>query len=819
MACDQYLWRIMGVPDARFAGATPKPQYAPDRNFRTLHVRIALDIDIEKKSVLGECTTTLKSLNGKDILAMDAKGMKIVAVKFNNKTARHKYDGSKIEITTPKVNPDDVVSVSVKYKITEPKLGIYFVGPDKHYPKKAKQVWSHGETEDARYWFPTQDTPDCKATSETLITVPNTFTVISNGGLVKVTENKSAKRKTFHWKMSKPHSPYLISFAAGEFDEVKDNWRGIPVNYYCEKGRGDEIKRAFGKTPAMIEFFSKKIGVKYPYEKYAQVSVIDFIFGGMEHTTCTTQTDMVLHDEIAHEEVQYSADGLAAHELAHQWFGDLLTCKDWSHAWLNESFATYFDSLFQREDKGEGYFQWDSYMNMLSYLAEDKDKWRRPISTNMFKRSGDLFDRHLYQKGACVLRMLHETLGDELWWKAVNHYVEKNKNRPVETLDFIQAIEEATGQNMKKFFDQWVFSSGHPEYKVLYHWDGKEAIIRVSQNPELLFSVKMKIELTTKNGVKKFEETVDGKEHQFRYKTDEPLMLRVDPDNVVLKKMDVSKPMAMWIYQLEFDPNPVGRMQAAAVISRMENGTEADAEILGKAMLKDKFWGVQADIASYLGHMRNRKSVEYLKKGLALHHPLARRAVVTALGTVKDPTLLKDVKALLDDKRSYTVPAEVCRTLGKTKDPSVEPLLHSMLNRESWTDIIRAGAIEGLAHLHGMESLDLLIKYASPGYYERTRMMAIRHLGIYGKGHKKALDFLIEAARDKYALIQLAAVSSLGFMQDERAIPVLEELIKEGHDSRVQRAAEDAIKSIYPWLDTDMETYRKSKQLEKKDAA
>ena len=816
MACDHYLWKILGVPDARFAGAAAKPQYSPDKNFRTLHVRIALDIDVDKKTVGAECTTTLKSLNGKPELSLDAKDFKAVSVKVNNKPVKHKYDGSKIEITV-KANPDDILTVAVKYKLTAPKLGIYFVGPDKHYPKKAKQVWSHSESEDTKYWFPTQDVPDNKSTSETVITVPNTFTVVSNGALLKVTENKTEKRKTFHWKMSKPHSPYLISFATGEFDEVKDNWRGVPVTYYCEKGRADEIKRAFAKTPQMMEFFSKKIGVKYQYEKYAQVAVIDFIFGGMEHTTCTTQTDTVLHDEKAHEEVQYSADGLAAHELAHQWFGDLLTCKDWSHIWLNEAFATYFDALFQREDKGEEYFQWDMHMNALSYLAEDKDKYRRPIVTNMFRRSNDLVDRHTYQKGACVLRMLHETLGDELWWKTINHYVERNKNKSVETLDFIEAIEEATGKNMKKFCDQWIFGAGHPEYKVLYHWDGKDAVIRISQNPELLFSAKIKIELTTKNGVRRFEELIDGKEHQFRYKTDEPVMVRIDPDNMVLKKMEVSKPMALWTYQLEFDPNPVGRMQAAAAVARAENGTERDAEILGKAMLKEKFWGVQAEIAALLGHMRNRKSVEYLKKGLALHHPLARRAVITALGAVKDPMLVKDIKHLLDDKNSYAVPAEVCRTLGKTKDPSVEPMLHSMLNRESWTDVVRAGAVEGLAHLHGAESLDLLMKYASPGNHERTRMLAIRHIGFYGKGHKKALDFLMEATKDSYTLIQLAAVGALGLMQDERTIPVLEEFTKEGHDGRVQRVAEDVIKSIYPWLETDMETYRKSKALEKKE--
>jgi aminopeptidase N len=807
------------APDARFAGTAPKAQYVQDRNFRTMHVRLQLDIDAEKKSVNGECITTFRSLNGKDSLVMDAVDFAVISVKDGKgKEMKNTYDGKKLTVTT-RVNPDDIITVAVKYKLVEPKLGIYFTGPDKFYPNRPVQIWSHSETEDARYWFPVQDLPDEKTTSETIITVPAAFTVVSNGVLLKAAEK--AKRKTFHWKMSKPHSPYLINFCAGEFDEVKDSWKGIPVTYYCEKGRSEDIKRAFGKTPQIIDFFSKKTGVKYPYEKYAQIAVTDFLFGGMEHTTSTTMTDIYLHDEKAHEEVQNMSDGLCAHELAHQWFGDLVTCRDWSHGWLNESFATYFDALFAQHDKGEEYFLYRMDEDAKEYFAEDKDKWRRPIVTNLFRRSGDLFDRHLYEKGACVLRMLHNMLGDELWWKAINNYLQKNRDRSVETLDLIKAVEETTGHSVKKFFDQWVFGAGHPEFKVLYHWSGSEAVLRISQNQtdNTVFEVNMTVEFTTKNGVKKFTELLDQKEKQLVYKLDsEPLMLRVDPDNVILKKMETIKPKKMWLYQLQFDPNPVGRVEAAKEIAK-ENATEKDAEILGKAMLNDKFWAVQAEIAILLGHIRNKKAVEYMKKGLEMRHPLARRAAVAAIGSVKDASIAKDLKPLLDDKNSYLVPAEVCRTLGKTKDPSIEPIIQSMLNKEAWFDCIRAGAVEGLAHLHGEEAVELLLKYSKPGHFSRTRMMAIRHLPIYGKGRKEVLDTLIELTKDKFALVQLVAASALGDMQDERAVPVLEELIKDGHESRLQRIAEDAIKKIYPWLDTDMETYRNSKKLEEKNKA
>ena len=260
---------FLGLPDPRFAGLSPKPQYAESRNFKTTHVKIELDLDIPKKTVSGVCTTSFKSMNGKSSLILKAHHFKLLYVKdTKGKLLKYTYDDSKIEITTD-AEADKEITVVIGYKLQDPKLGIYFVGPDKHYPDKPVQVWSHSESEDAPYWFPTQDLPNDKSTTEVVVTVPNNLMAVSNGTLLKSSENKKEKTKTFHWKMSKPHSPYLVSFAVGDFEELKDKWKNVPVIYYCQKGRGDDIKRAFGKTPQMIDFFSNKIGVSYPYEKYA----------------------------------------------------------------------------------------------------------------------------------------------------------------------------------------------------------------------------------------------------------------------------------------------------------------------------------------------------------------------------------------------------------------------------------------------------------------------------------------------------------------------------------------------------------------------
>ena len=325
-------------------------------------------------------------------------------------------------------------------------------------------MWTQGQDEDAHYWFPCIDYPNAKATTEVKATVPAGYFVLSNGALVKTTSNASKKTKTYHWKMDIPHVTYLVSCVAGKFTGHTDDVDGTPVSYYVQPGREADGARSFGKTPKMLRFFGERLNHKYPYAKYAQIAVSDFIFGGMENTTATTQTDTTLHDERAH--LDFSSDPLVAHELAHQWFGDLLTCKDWSHAWLNEGFATYFEALFREFDRGADEFGYYRVALQDAYKREDRDHYRRSIVTNVYVEPVDLFDRHLYEKGACVLHMIRTQLGDDLWWKAIARYVADNAMRNVETVDLARAIEDVSGLNFAPFFDQWVLHAGHPDFDV-----------------------------------------------------------------------------------------------------------------------------------------------------------------------------------------------------------------------------------------------------------------------------------------------------------------------------------------------------------------
>jgi aminopeptidase N len=828
----EYCHRLMelenGVTlrDPRFLLPSSRPHYAPDRDFDSTHIKLELKVDIALSAIEGTCTTTLRAFHdGVKEAAFDAVEMKIKAVSVAGRKARYKYDKRKLRVTLPRAyKAGEEVSLAVHYRVEKPKLGIYFIRPEKAYPDTPTQVWTQGQDEYSRYWYPCHDAPQEKATTEMIATVPQDFTAISNGGLVKVTVDKTAKTKTFHWRMSIPHSTYLVTLAAGRWVELRDSWAGIPITYYTEKGKEKRARLAFGKTPRMVKFFSEAIGVKYPYEKYAQVAAANFIYGGMENTTATTQTDLVLCDERAYAENWH--EGLVAHELAHQWFGDLLTCKDWSHAWLNESFATYFDALYDEHDHGDASFRYHMLGNARNYFGEDKERYRRPIVTNVYKEPSDIFDRHLYEKGSTVLHMLRYVLGDELWWRSIKTYVEDNRGKSVETLDLINAIEKATGRNMRWFFDQWIFKAGHPEYKVTYTWDPKkkEASVWIVQShrtdPETgLFKMPLVFEFELPNGRRKqFKEMVEKKEQTFTWKLDkEPRLFRFDPGNWVLKHVTVVKPRKMWFYQLEHDRDPMGRIAAAHQLAKV--GSQEAVEALARALEGERFWGVQIEIAKCLADTETEEAYRALVKALKIKNVKARRAVVESVGSFRRPQNLEVLKGALEAKDSYFVPVAACQAVGKARTKGSRALLEHYLKVDSWNDWIRQGAIDGLAALNSESVIDRIKERTTYGYHQLSRLSAVRGLGALGKGRPDVVNHLIELTGDKFLRVQITSIMQLGRIGDPRAVEPLRKLADgEDVEGRIRRAAEEALRQIREGLDTgpDVDALRKENEELKK---
>ena len=431
-----------------------RPSHHPtrERTYHVHHYKLNLTFDEKNKTCKGEVAITLSPLRSElDTLRLDAAEMNIQKVTLRGKPLEYRTEAETLVIVLDhRYAYGESLSVSVAYDVSSPKRGLYFVKPDSGYPNKHWQVWSQGEADDNHFWFPCYDYPNDFSTSEMYATVNEKFTAIGNGKLMDVKDNPKQHAKTFHWLESKPHVSYLISIIAGEYIDVTQKSGALTIHNYVYKNQKGLAMNSFSKTPRMMDFYSKKIGYPYPWEKFAQTVVQDFIYGGEENVSAVTLTDVTMHDARAH--LDNSSDGLVAHELAHQWWGDLVTCRDWSQAWLNEGFATFFENQFLEFDKGKDESQKEMHDTQNSLSITDVGDHRRATVSNYYFRPIELFDGHIYGKGACVLAMLKDYLGEELFWKSINHYVHKHAFDNVETNDFKIAIEEVTGQNLEWFF-------------------------------------------------------------------------------------------------------------------------------------------------------------------------------------------------------------------------------------------------------------------------------------------------------------------------------------------------------------------------------
>ena len=793
-------WAARGKPFAM--PGVDKPHYPPDRLCDVRHIKLEVALDFKRKRITGVASHTLAAVNdGLAALDLDSIDLDIKAVRLGGKPLAFdvRQDKLHVELGRPCKAGEEFV-LAVQYE-GSPRRGLYFNAPDKHYPRRPLQAWTQGEDMDSRFWYPCFDFPNQKATSEVIATVPEPFVVLSNGHLVKTTKNARGKTRTYHWLQDKPHANYLITLVAGDYAQVKGKAGSVPLDYYVPKGSEKDVERVFGRTPEMVRFFASKIGVPYAWDKYAQVVVADFIFGGMENTSATTLTDTALFDERAG--LDYDVDGLIAHELAHQWWGDLLTCHSWSHAWLNEGFATYFDALFKEHHRGVDEFRYQMLGNARGYMMEDAGRYRRPIVTNVYAEPIDIFDRHLYEKGSLVLHMLRFVLGDDLFWKALGHYGRAFRGKTVVTKDLERSIEQATGRDLSWFFDEWVYKGGHPNFKLAYAWDDatKTASLSVSQTQEVdsltsLFRMPVDVAFTTSQGERVTRVQIEQKEHTFSFPLPEkPLMVRFDPGNWVLKTVDFSPPKEMLLHQLKNDGDVTGRIAAAQALAKL--GGQDVITALKEAVVKDGFWGVQAEAARALGQMKSDAAMQALIEALPkVAHPKARRGVVGALGEYKDEAAASALLPFAGRDKSYFVEAEAARALGRTRDKRAYEALEKAMSRDSYAEVVRAGACDGLAELRDEKAIPLLTEWTRQGKPQQARGPAIMALGKLGEGKREVLEHLTELVNDHWLRVRLSTIEALAVLKDVKAIPALDAQVARDLDGRVKRAGREAMARI-----------------------
>ena len=790
--CGRRLEGLQGGPGVQGALLGKPPTYAPDRAFDASHVFLDLDVDLRKRTLSGTCETTVRARrSGVRKVEFNAVELKVAKVLVDGKDARFRLNDGKLSVTlTEELSEAADTTITVKYKVVDPVAGLHFV-------KQPSQMWSQSQPEDARRWFPCHDSPHAKVTSEVRARVPGGFTAVSNG--VLAARETFGGRETWHWKMDRPHSIYLITLVVGVFSEILDESDGIPVVYYCEKGREEDARRGFGKTAKALKFFSEKTGVRYPYPRYAQVAVAEYP-GGMEHTTATTQTDACLIDKRA--ALDHDLDLLVAHELAHQWFGDLVTCAEWPHAWLNEGFATYFEVLFQDHDKGRDEAEYELLGNARVYFDEDSRRYRRAIVCRTYMDPWTIFDRHLYEKGSWVLHMLRHELGDELWWKAVGHYLRKHQDSSVQTQDLVVAIEEATGRNMQAFFDQWVYRSGHPVLRARWSYDAKDKRgsfwLMQTQNVDdahPAFRFKAHVRVTGRGWVRDFHETVSDKEHRFGWKLPgEPLNVEFDPEFKLLKKISLAKPAPMWFHQLSRGATAVSRGLAADHVARW-GGSRAVAA-LAQAARREKFWAAAVEIvralASIPGEAAGRELDGLLR---SVRHPKVLRAVVSEVARRAAPGADLKLAPLARRHANLGVQAEATRALGSLAGGKHLPIVLKNLKTKSYRDVLAAASVSALSSTRDPKALPKL-KDAAISAPFGARAAALRALADYSSHDASLVPWLCERVENYDERLTLAAVAALGSTEDERALPTLERLAKKAGNPRVRVYAEEALTRV-----------------------
>ena len=804
-----------GAERRAFAPPGTAPQFAPDTPVTARHLRLELHLDLAGERAWGSTTHTLH-VHAAQVrqVSFDAIGLEIGRVTVDGRAAAHSYDGRKVSVALRRpLERGQGCTVRLEHAVTRPAAGLYFTNPDGAYPQRFRTAWSQGQDEDSRYYFPCLDAPRFKQTSEALLYVPRGLFALSNGERVRHVARAGRGESLWHYRMALPYSTYLFSIVAGDFVEQRRRVRGLEVRWFVQRGREREGRNAFAETGDMLRFLAAFTGVPYPHAQYSQIAVPDFIFGGMENFTVTTQTDLTLHDDRAH--LDFSSNDLVCHEAAHTWFGNLVTAREWAHAWLHESFATYLETAYLREAKGDDEADYQVLGDAEAYFHED-GQYRRPIVTQRYEAPIDLFDAHLYPGGAVRLRHLHCLLGDAPFRAALKRYLEAHRCGVAETADLARAVEEETGSNYDWWFEQWIHAAGFPSLELSYSWKAEEKLAQVTirQTAPLTdplgdakakrwFRLPSALAFQVGRRFERFPVTLEGESQRFVFRlAARPSQVLFDPDfECPVKQVKFDKGEELLLAQLEHAPRAVARIEAAAALADKPSSRAVQA--LGRALRRERFWGVQQRIARALAKAGGSAARDALLAGLNLAHPKARRAVVAQLGHFKDDARVAAAlrrRARRGDP-SYYVEAELARALGRSgaaRQPATRTLLLDALGRDSHMEVIRSAALDGLAELGAAESWPVVAEHLRYGAPALSRPAAIRAAAELALRHPHLLQPVLEALarvaeqRDNPAASfrgKMAALRALVRLGDPDALPVLARVAAGEVDGRLVRQA------------------------------
>jgi aminopeptidase N len=794
---------VLGVAVLLGAFARADRPYAPSRDYHLQNVRVSLHFDLDQRKVIGDVTHTLSTLrDGVTHLDFDCAELTVSSARVNGKNATFDLGNDKLRVQLAQpAKSGEKFEVELKYE-GKPTSGLFFILPDKDDPRRAREIWTQGEAEDTHHYIPIYDYPNDRTTSEMILTVPGDWLTVSNGKLLGVQDAPNGQ-KTWTWRQSLPVSTYLISFVAGEYKEKKDTWRNIPITYNVPRGMEDTIDPTFSHTKEMLTFFSDRFGVPYPWEQYAQTAVDDFVASGMENVSATTLAARdILHSEFASEKPE-AVDGLISHEMTHQWFGDLVTCKDWTNTWLNEGFATFGATLWEEHYYGVDASSFRYWREQNSWM-QSRELYPIPIVTREINDSVE-YVGNVYDKAGWVIHMLREEMGDEAFFRALKHYLETNRLQNVVSADLAKAIEESSSRNVDQFFDQWIYGAGAPRFAVRSNYDdaGKKVSISVKQTQKIeehvgLFRVPIEVSITTSSGEKAFPIEVSKADETFSFPVDgPPLMVLFDKGDKILKSVDFQKSPEEWIRQLQTAPDVPDRADAAQALGNLRD-IEAAANALGEAALHDKFWGVREEALRSLGRISSPQARKQVLAALSNEQPWVRAVAVDQLGKFRgDEEIAKRLQNIFKDDKAYSVRSAALQSLALDKAPNAESILEKTLTISSPDDVLRSAALRAMGSLGDNSVVPALVEWSSPGKSSALRGVAIGSLGRVDLNNHDITARLISYLNEPSFDIRYASIFALGRRGDPTAVEPLEALLKTGQLSiGVPHALEDLIAQL-----------------------
>lgn len=766
-----------------------------DLQHQVVHVRF----DWSRHAVVGSTTIRLAALDRPvTSVTLDAVAMTIADVRSaSGAHLGHDYDGNVLTVRLPgTLQPRARTSFTVDYESVRPAKGAYFID-------RRHVVWTQGETEDTRYWVPTYDYPNDKTTWEFFIRSAKRELALSNGRLAGPAR-PVANELEWHWVMDQPNSTYLMSVVTGDFVVLRDKWRATPVAYWTYADSVAATWRGMGKTPRMIELFSSRTGVNYPFSKYDQATVPDYIFGGMENVTATTQSD----DDILHpasEEDHYNAEGLVSHELGHQWYGDYLTTRDWANVWLNEGFATFMEQMWAEEGRSAEQGAVERWNAHKAIVAADSAARRPLVYDRWVTNPLELFvSGHIYPKGAIVLQMLRHQLGDTLFWRAMHRYTVAHAKGNVVSEDLRRAFEETTGRDYRSFFTKWVYGAGMPVFQVSYAYDPDARTVRIEarevQSRDSLtgyFDPDVDVEVRTDSGPARGVVAVRNGVGRTSIKVSaEPRSIRWDKGNWLLDIFDFPRPTVMLAYQLANDDDVSGRFEAVELL-----GARSDELVASRALAaatSDSFASVRERAVTALALQGAIPAVAEAILA-ATHDPDARvrAAAATALGSVRTASARARARDVAVSDASLVVRGNALVSMAQLEGADALDVIRPALNRNSWRDLIRHDAIRALGEIGAPDAVPMIARYLTDSTSRATRVAAIDALVKQARGREAEVASTVTPLLDAPDLfVRVAVANALGKLGQPGSVAPLERRRRVEPESRVVNRIDAALATL-----------------------